>query len=297
MAPSEQHPALGRQRWWQWPTVLSLDAPAVVLLWQWQIAHLAGVTLGAAPRFVLGASVWLSYAGDRWIEGWRLAPAQVLTFRHSFHQRRRWSIAGAGTVVLAADLAVAERYLPPADLIAGIVLLGAVLAYLLSHQLIHRRNPWRVPKEACVALLLTSGVALFVLAGRPALLRSLAVPLGLFAGLCLANCALISIWEREVDRGHGQTSLIRQFRGAAAFCRALPWALAALAAGVGCAGPAAWRPTAVCACVSGLLLGLVDRQEARLGRQAARVLADVALLTPAGPLLLQAARHCWGAPP
>jgi hypothetical protein len=291
MAPGEGSPGRGRQRWWQWPTVLSLDAPAVVLLWQALLAQAAGVTLGAAPRFVLGASVWLSYAGDRWIEGWRLPPARIMTFRHSFYQRRRWVIAGLGTVVLAADLLVAERYLPPADLIAGLVLLGAVLAYLLSHQLIHRLNPWRLPKEACVALLLTGGVALFVLADRTGLLRRVAAPLGMFAGLCLANCALISLWEREVDRGHGQTSLVRQFRGAAAFSRALPWVLAGGAALYGAAGAADARPVADCACASGLLLGLVDRLEGRLGRQAARVLADVALLTPAAPLLLQAWRH------
>jgi len=297
MASSAGHPGWGRPRWWQWPTVLSLDAPAVVLIWQWLIAHIAGVALGAAPRFVLGASVWLSYAADRWIEGWRLAPAQVLTLRHSFYQRRRWSIAGCGAVVLAADLAAAERYLAPADLIAGIVLLGAVLAYLLSHQLIHRRSLWRPPKEACVALLLTSGVALFVLSTHPDLLPRVAAALGLFAALCFANCALISVWEHEVDRGHGQVSLVGQFRRAAAFSRALPWALAALAAATACFAGRLSRPAALCACASGLLLGTVDRWEGRLGRQAARVLADVALLTPAAALLLHAARHVRGGPP
>lgn len=296
MAPIAGHPLRGRPRWWQWPTVLSLDAPAVVLLWQALLAHEAGVALGFAPRFVLAASVWLSYSGDRWIEGWRLAPAQILTFRHAFSQRWRWPIAAAGTIVLAADLVIAERCLAPAELMAGIALLGAVLAYLLSHQLIHRRIRWRLPKEVCVALLLAGGVALFIVAGRPALAPTVAGPLLLFAGLCLANCALISVWEREVDRGHGQTSLARQFRRAAAFSRGLPWVLAVLAAAAA-AGPAAGRPAALCACASGLLLGLVDRREARLGRQAARVLADVVLFTPAVPLLLWAAQRSPGGPP
>jgi hypothetical protein len=291
MEPSVANSDLGRPRWWLWPTVLSLDAPAVVLLWQGLMAHAAAVPLGPAPRFVLGASVWLSYAGDRWIEGWRLAPARVLTVRHSFYQRWRWSIAGLGAAVLAVDAVVAERCLSPAEFRAGLILLGAVLAYLLSHQLVHRRIRWRLPKEACVALLLTGGVALFILAGRAALLPAAAAPLGLFASLCLANCALISRWERDVDRGHGQTSLVRQFRGADAFSRALPWLLVVLAALAGTVGSAGARPVAACACASGLLLGLVDRSEERLGRQAARVLADVALLTPAAPLLLQAFRH------
>ncbi len=277
----------GRPRWWQWPTVLSLDAPVVALLWQWLFAGAAGVALVPAARFVLAASVWLSYVGDRWIEGWRLAPARIRTVRHAFYQRWRWPIAGLGAVVLAADLAEAEHGLAPPDLIGGIVLLGAVLAYLLSHQLLHRHQRWRLPKEACVALLLTAGTALFVLAADPAAGRPLAGLLALFAGLCLANCALISVWEREVDRSHGEVSLVGQFRRATAFARALPWLLALLAGGYSLAGPAGLRSGAACATASALLLGTVDRLEARLGRRAARVLADVVLMTPLLPL-------CWG---
>ena len=60
-----------RQRlgWWRWPTVLSLDAPAVVLGWQAVLAHAARVRLEWPHAVVLSASVWLAYAADRWIEG------------------------------------------------------------------------------------------------------------------------------------------------------------------------------------------------------------------------------------
>ncbi len=281
------HPGdgLGRPRWWQWPTVLSLDAPAVALLWQWLFAQAAGVSLVPAARFVLAASVWLSYVGDRWIEGWRLAPARIRTVRHAFYQRWRWPIAALGTAVLAADVAVAEHGLAPADLIGGIMLLGAVLAYLLSHQLLHRHQRWRLPKEACVALLLTAGAVLFVLSAAPAAGRPLAGLLALFAGLCLANCALISVWEREVDRSHGEISLVGQFQRATAFARAMPWVLAAVAAALGLGAPAGQRAGAACAAASAILLGAVDRLEPRLGRRAARVLADVVLMTPLVPLL------------
>ena len=34
----------GKPHWWQWPTILSLDAPAVALLWQWQLARVAGLS-------------------------------------------------------------------------------------------------------------------------------------------------------------------------------------------------------------------------------------------------------------
>jgi hypothetical protein len=42
-----------------------------------------------------------------------------------------------------------------------------------------------------------------------------------------------------------------------------------------------------CGAASGALLGLVDLAEPRIGRVRARVLADVALMTPALPVLLR----------
>lgn len=271
--------------WWQWPTILSLDAPAVALLWQWQIARAGGVHLGFAPRFVLGASVWLAYAGDRWFEGWRLAPGSVRTQRHYFYQRWRWPIAFLAAAVLAADLGVAWSGLTRRDFLAGLILLGPVLAYLFSHQLIHRDRQGRAPKEACVALLFGGGVGIFLFAAPGALLGPMVAPLALFTLLCFTNCALISVWEHAVDRSHGQVSLTSQFRGGAAFSRALPWVLAPVAAAswLASAGPA--RPAILGAAVSSVLLGLVDRGAGRLGWRLSRVLADVALLTPLATVL------------
>ena len=260
--------------------MLSLDAPAVALLWQWQLARPARVTLGAHQAFVLGSSVWLAYAADRWIEGWRLAPSQVRTERHAFYQRHRWPMALIWLVVLGTDLAVAATRLSAPEFQAGLILLAPVVAYLLSHQLVHRHHAWRAPKEICVAALLGGGVAVFLVAQPGVAWRPLAAPLALFVLLCFTNCALISAWEREVDQTHGQTSLTLQFRRGADFSRLLPWMLAG-AAGLLFAvesGPA--RATAACAGLSSLLLGGIDWWEPRCGRQPARVLADIALMTP-----------------
>jgi len=270
----------GRPYWWQWPTVLSLDAPAVVLLWQWLLARTARVALGWPHALVLGSSVWLAYAADRWIEGWQLAPGEARTQRHHFYQQWRWPVAVLWLLVLAADLATACTRFTLREFEAGLVLLAPVLAYLLSHQFIHRHHPWRAPKEVCVAALLAGGVALFPLAQPAVALQPLAGPLVLFTLLCFANCALISVWEREVDSSHGQTSLARQFRRGAAFSRALPWMLAAVAALLASTETGDDRLAAGCAIASSVLLGTIDRLEARLGWQLARVLADVALMTP-----------------
>lgn len=272
-------PIRPRIRWWQWPTVLSLDAPLVVLGWQAVLAHVARVRLDWPRGFVLALSVWLSYSADRWIEGWRLPPDAVRTERHAFYQRQRWPMFVLWMAVLAADVWVALARLSLTEFEAGWLVVPPVLAYLLSHQLIHRDHPWRAPKEACVALLLGAGTALFPLSHRGPYHRHLWPALVLFVLLCFANLVLISLWEREVDRSHRQTSLALQF-GSAGWIHSLPWMLAGLAALFGLVEGGDARLAAACAAGSSVLLGAVDRLHPRLGLRLSRVLADVALLTP-----------------
>jgi hypothetical protein len=277
----------GRPDWWQWPTVLSLDAPAVALLWQGLFARIGGVPLRWPHVFILGASVWLAYAADRWIEGWRLNPGQIRTQRHDFYQRWRWPLCVVWCGVLGADLTVSALGLTSREFNAGLLLLLPVTAYLLSHQLIHRRHPWRAPKEICVALLFGGGVSVFPLAQPGVAARPLLGPLGLFCLLCFANCALISLWEQAVDEAHGQTSLALQFRRTRAFTRTLPWLLTLGALGFAPSASGPVRTLLVCAAMSGVLLGLLDLAQSRLGPRPARVLADVALMTPLAVLLFE----------
>ena len=145
---------------------------------------------------------------------------------------------------------------------------------------------WRAPKEVCVAGLLTGGVALFIAAAPGAELPSLAAPLCLFALLCFANCALISVWEHEVDTSHGQTSLALQYSQGAALGRAVPLVVTGIAAAVYVFQPVS-RTLASCTVASSLLLYAVDIAEPRLGRRGARVLADFVLLTPAIPIAVR----------
>jgi len=259
--------------------VLSLDAPLVVVGWQALLAQVALVDLQWPQRIVLAASVWLAYAADRWIEGWRLAPDAIRTERHAFYQRQRWPIFVLWAVVLVSILSISLTRLSVAEFESGWLIVPPVLAYLLSHQLVHRDHPWRAPKEACVALLLGAGVVLFPLAHTGPHYRHLWPTLALFVLLCFANCALISIWEREVDRSHGQTSLALQF-ASARWIHLLPWIVAGLALLFGVLEAGHARRAAACAASSALLLALVDQRHPQLGTRRARVLADVALLTP-----------------
>jgi hypothetical protein len=271
-------------RWWQWGTVLSVDAPVVTVLWQSLLARVAGHDLGWPPIVVLGLSVWLAYAADRWIEGWRLRPDVIRTPRHFFYHRHRWPIAAVWIVVLAANLVTAFAHLSAFDLAAGALLLTAVAAYLLSHQFVHRHARWRVPKEICIAALLTGGAGVFLIRQ----MRAPGVPfvLAVFGLLCFANCALISVWERQVDRAHGQSSLVVHGPGNVGVIRLVPWLVVVIAAASLLVADAGVAMAGACALASGLLLAATDSAEPSIGRQRARIFADVALMTPLVALVL-----------
>ncbi|TAK11047.1 MAG: hypothetical protein EPO35_12720 [Acidobacteria bacterium] len=274
-----------RASWWQWPTVLSIDAPVVAVLWQRLLARPAGVSIEWGETAVLALSVWLAYAADRWIEGWRLDAEVIRTPRHHFYQRHRWPVAALWLAALAADVTIAFSRLSARDIAAGFVLIVAVAAYLLSHQLVHRHRAWRLPKELCVAALLTGGVVVFLVGRGDA--GALVMPAAWFALLGFANCALISVWEREVDRAHGQSSLALNAEGSERLIRQLPWMIAVLAAASAVPAAGGGRDVSVTVAASAVLLAVVDAVERRIGRQPARVLADVALMTPIVTLVMR----------
>lgn len=277
-------------RWWQWTTVLSIDAPAVSVAWQALFAALAGVHLGWAEPTVVAASVWLGYAADRWFEGWRVAPEKMQTQRHRFYQQHRWAVAAIWLIVASADITISFLQLTPRELLGGTVLLCPTLLYVLSHQLAHRHARWRLPKEICITLLLAGGASVFVIASPTPMLPPLIGPVVLFGALCFVNLALIATWEQEVDATHGQVSLARQFRGAAGLSRTLPWLLT-LGAAFSTLAPFHVAPVAAaCTAVSAFLLAILDHCEPRMGRRLARVLSDLVLLTPVIPLVQRLAR-------
>ena len=275
-----------KAHWWQWPTTLSLDAPAVAVVWQWLFAQTTGATLAWFHHVILAAAVWLAYSADRWIEGWRLPPEHVQTQRHQFYQRHRWTTFGVWLALLISSIALSFNTLNATELKAGLLLLGPVLAYLLSHQLLHRKHPLRVPKELCVALLFAAGIAVFSFAQITIDFHHGGILLILFGLLCFADCALISVWEDEVDRQHGQTSLALQYPGGHWLVHFLPWIIAVVSLGFVINASAAPRIALLCISCSALLLGLIDQRQDHHGREWARAWADFALLTPLIPWLI-----------
>ncbi|AHF91867.1 hypothetical protein OPIT5_18225 [Opitutaceae bacterium TAV5] len=264
----------------QWLTILSLDAPLVALCWQWTFARLLGVTLRPAEIVLLGISVWLVYAADRWLEGWRVPPEHIHTRRHAFYHRWRTPAALAGAAGLAACGLITFVCLPPREIATGSALLAVTLAYLCSHQHFHRHHPWRVPKEICVALIFFAGTAFFPAFRAGGRLEPVLLPGALFALLCFANCALIAIWEAETDTRRGEMSLARQWRRGHDRLRLLPWLPGLLGLSLAPLARAPLGPFLACAGASGFLLAGVDLVEPAIGRESARTLADIALMTP-----------------
>lgn len=256
--------------------MLSLDAPVITVAWLVLVARTLRVDLAWPATVVLGASVWLGYAADRSIEGWRLPRHDVRTPRHFFYQRWRWTVTAVWLAVFVSNVGLATTTLPRAQLVAGWALTTAVAVYLLSHQLVHRERRWRVPKEICIAGLLTAGCAVFLVGTTR--VSAMVVPLALFAAVCFVNCALISTWERDVDRAHRQSSLALSRH--APLIPWTPWILATAAAAIALLGGGETRAVATCAAASASLMAAIDHFEPRLGWRVARVLADGALLTP-----------------
>lgn len=253
--------------------MLSLDAPAVALVWQALFAQIAKAPLRAHHYLILGAVTWLVYAADRWTEGFEIKPEHVQTQRHRFYQRYRLLVGLIISGIAAAAFLLALHSLTAREWRVGLALAAPVVGYLAIGPLLRRFTPWRLPKEVLIALLFAAGSACFSWANASTGTRPLFASLAWFAILCFVNLALIAHWEREVDAAHKHASLAIAHPWVNRWIRIAPWALAA---GILFSNSVVRFPIAL----SALLMGLLDLAEARLGRRRARVAVDAVLLTP-----------------
>lgn len=292
-------------RWWMWPTILSLDAPLVALLWQQAFAESFAVSLGTASRAILFLAIFAVYVIDRALDARALnrrghAPS---TARHRFYAR--WPSASLRVGFLALATALVWGILVGSGwlLLCGLSLVAALAAYLL---LVHGRRTarrfggrWGGLKEFAVAALFAVGVSLAPLARVFAEAPSQGIVIGQAAihgiavfALFWLNILSIAWFERAADRQQRMPSFVaamrkrgvaagcdkdRQFAPTAAWLLLLAAVLLACSwlAWVGGDSPSmlyvGWSSVAL----TGLLLA-----ERHLSVERLRVLADVALLTP-----------------
>ncbi|HTB15434.1 MAG TPA: hypothetical protein VK752_27880 [Bryobacteraceae bacterium] len=240
------------ERVWLWPNLLSLDAPIVALLWQILFARCFHARVDLLPSVLLVLAVWLIYAADRTLDAWT---GSSLRPRHEFYRRHWRALLPLWLLVLAAGSALAWR-LTPQLLLSGMALGAAVLTYfaLLHHGIFQKT------KEAAVALLFGLGATL---SAWPNVRTAADIEaIALFSCLCWINCVAIEHWEGESE-----------------------WPIAAAAGFVALAAVLLLlfsnRPVlggAVAA--SALAFVLLDCARRHFSRDALRVLADVALLSP-----------------
>ena len=190
---------------------LSLDVALGAVCCSAMLCRLVGLSpLPWLQLWTLGGTVLLIYTADHQADVYRM-PGPPLTYRHRFHwQYRRLLRPLAG--LLGIGLAAAALRLPAVVLAYGLLLAGAVGAYLLvvSRLPVGRGRRW-FHKEILVAALYTAGVwgSVAVRAGSlPPFARLAGVIFGLLA---LQNLLLFSYLEWEEDVSQGQRSLARSW--------------------------------------------------------------------------------------
>lgn len=276
--------------------LLSLDAPAVAMLWTWSIAWSNRTEVPLSSILAMGVAVWILYAADRLLDSRvldsrvrNIAPHRTqpsceqqplpcsvvdLEERHRFHYRyRRFFLASLllAFVVLGGLLPTLTP--TPLRLYAflGVLLLGWFAIIHAAHDSARRR----VPKELGVGIFFSAATFIPTIARHPDLRVPLLPVALLFAALCSLNCLFIYSWEHPCpSEAHPSTQLA---------LRHLP----ALAIGIAAATGVLLfldhhaPTTLLLSCgASALLLLLLDWQRRRVTRTTLRASADLALLSP-----------------
>jgi hypothetical protein len=267
---------------WLWPNLLSLDAPAVAVLWQALFVRCFRARFDVLSAVLLPLTVWLIYSADRVLDAWSNSRSLP---RHEFHGQHWRAILAAWIVAFAAAGWLAWKRLPDALFTRGLALLAVIAIYFALVHLWPRR---RWPKEFAVAILFTAGVSLAAWQQ----IRTVAdiATVAVFCCLCWINCAAIERWERRGRLPQTRTPLkpvVRLSRMGATLRTAVrlnAWPVRAPAIALGLTALLLLherRPILGGAeTLSAFAFAALDGAKDRLSTDALRVLADVALLTP-----------------
>ncbi len=232
----------------------------MALLWQVLFARCFHARVDLLPSVLLVLAVWLIYAADRTLDGLRSDAwtASALRPRHEFYRRHWRMLLPLWVLAAAAGLDLAWTRLTREMLLSGLALGCAVAVYFA---LLHL-GIFQGTKEVAVAALFALGATLS--AWRNVRTVADIEAIALFSCLCWINCAAIEQWESP---------------GESRWPIAFAAGFVALAAGTLLLFSN--RPVlggAVAA--SAICFVLLDRARRRFSRNALRVLADAALLSP-----------------
>jgi hypothetical protein len=256
---------------WLYPQVLSLDAAAVAVCWQWLFAKSFQVAITPAILFVTGACVWMIYAADHLLD---VRSGTLCTARHRFMARHRGGFLIAAAVVFTSAAVASTRF--PFSLWRGAVELTFIVGVYLA--LVHRggekvRRYW--PKEFAIGAVFAAGSTIATWSSGATPVR-VWPSVALFAASCTLNCCAVDYWEWQTNRvllryPHRATRWVAR--------RFVPYAISIVTGG---ALLLFFAPNAVvvAAMASAVLLMVVGARRKSLSPELVRLLADAALLTP-----------------
>lgn len=263
-----------------WLTILSLDAPAVAVLWQLIFARSFNVRVEASTTILLALVVWLIYVADRVLDALKAPSKGAEPARHIFYRQHLWAflVPLCAGVVFAAWLSLNE--LDSRTFRNGLIILFAVGAYLLAVHLLSGGREW-LPKEMLVGVLFALGTCFPVWEHMTQDVAALAAPYLLFTALCWMNCVAIEHeeWIRLRQRKFGSPHPWTIWMGS--HFMMLSFAAAAIAS---CSialglGRAHWQ-LFTCELLSSLAFVMIRLKSKSLSIDRFRVLVDVALFTP-----------------
>lgn len=268
----------GRRKtpWWVWCNLLSLDAPAVALVWALLFAHCYGSTVSSAETSILALVVWAIYISDRLLDGWKVKQLSFLQERHVFCIRHRFPLCGLTILAVLGSVCLARRFLTEREILVGLPLAVLVVLYMFA---VHAGPVWlqrHLPKELAVGFLFAAGTAFPLWSAHNVGVSQIWLPLVFFAALCSLNCLAIECWESAWAKNPTRRMpvLVR-------------WGnlrITAIAAIMGIAAVSSIflstrraAPIQGAIALSAGLIVLLDRKRSRLPGPALRVLIDAAL--------------------
>ena len=270
---------------WLWPSRLTLQAPAVAVIWQLLLARCWHVSLNSFEPLALAMAVWLIYVADHLIDTVCPIASSWEPPRKRFC-RRHWSKFLGCSILVGAALAVSAFYfLPPAVARGGWLLsLGVAFYFVVIHIAPQNwRRSW--PREIFVAVFFSVGTfGVTSMASRYSLTHFLP-PAFLFTLLCWMNCSLIESWEWRTT---GASAVNRPNVAALWIADRLSMLGVLIALLSGALAAFGLQPAlfAFAVCLSGLTLSILGIYRSSIRLRFISPAADLALCSPIAVLLL-----------
>ena len=281
---SQPRPPQGRAPWWLWPNMVGGDAPLVAIAWLGAFAAAFSAPVKMPHYLVLFFCVWCLYTADRLLDAAKLRAGDpspgLQTHRHHFMRRhsRLFAALWFFLAFIGGLLAITQLERPVFG--AGLIVFVGAGAYFLTF-VAPLGNKKPLPgKELAGGILFAAGSTVPVFAdysGKLPMVPAFAI----YAALCGLN--LLMIASREGD--------LPTHRKFSAFLVALGVALGLTAAGFAILGTnavtaPALRPLYFVEALAAAALAILQAARPATTRDAFRVLADVALLTPLIPVAM-----------